>query len=182
MIVVTWHEFGKPPRVIEFAESKDPFEILQRCITRIDSFESPAPQELPAVSSASRQATGEDAALPNKAGQRTAGPVRDSAQQPARAGVRDASMIAYRSLEWTGRMTKQQRLVMDFFAINAQRDYTRQELANALGLGINVICGRVNELLKSPFTLLEECGRRQCRITGESANAIRARLAQRRAA
>ena len=91
-------------------------------------------------------------------------------------------MIAYRSLEWTGRMTKQQRLVMDFFAINAQRDYTRQELANALGLGINVICGRVNELLKSPFTLLEECGRRQCRITGESANAIRARLAQRRAA
>lgn len=91
-------------------------------------------------------------------------------------------MIAYRSLEWTGRMTKQQHLVMDFFAINQQRDFTRQELAQALSLGINVICGRVNELLRSPFTLLEETGRRECRITGESANAIRARAAMKAAA
>ena len=42
-----------------------------------------AAQELPAVSSASRQATGEDSTPPNKAGQSTAGPVRDSAKQPA---------------------------------------------------------------------------------------------------
>lgn len=88
--------------------------------------------------------------------------------------VRDASMIAYRALEWSGRMTRQQKLVMDFFAINPQRDYTRQELANALELGINVICGRVNELRKPPFALLEELDRRECRITGESAHPLRA--------
>lgn len=102
------------------------------------------------------------------------GAERDAMPAPA-AGVRDASMIAYRSLEWSGRMTRQQKLVMDFFAINPQRDYTRQELADALGLGINVICGRVNELMKEPFALLEEGDRRECRITGESAHALRAR-------
>lgn len=91
-------------------------------------------------------------------------------------------MIAYRSLEWSGRMTRQQKLVMDFFALNPQRTYTRQELANALGLGINVVCGRVNELMREPFVLLEECGRRECRITGESANALQAAARARRAA
>jgi hypothetical protein len=105
-----------------------------------------------------------------------------AAIEAPRPGVRDTSMLAYRSLEWSGRMTRQQRMVMDLLAANAQRDYTRQEIANALQLGINVVCGRVNELMRPPFELLLECGRRKCRITGESANALQIRRVERQAA
>ncbi len=93
-------------------------------------------------------------------------------------GVRDTSISAYRALEYSGRLTRQQRKIMDFLEANPQRDYTRQELGNAVGFGINVICGRVNELLSEPFALVEEVGRRECRITGETANALRARASR----
>lgn len=166
MIVVRFREYpGAKIERIEIPETKDPFEVLEACIRRIDALAANEyqPAQVPA------KATSGSAA-------------RAAPLDPARAGVRDASIIAYRSLEWSGRMTRQQRLVMDFFACNAQRDYTRQELASALSLGINVIAGRVNELLKQPFNLLEELPRRKCRITGESAHALRAALAMRRAA
>jgi hypothetical protein len=166
------HPGAKIERV-EIDESKhDPFDVLQACIDRIDRLaanQSP-PGQVPVT------------ARPGAVAEADSPPAADGVLEsatsahvtPARAGVRDASMIAYRALEWSGRMTKQQRLVMDFFAINPQRDYTRQELASGLNLGVNVICGRVNELMKPPFSLLQEVGRRRCRITGESANALRA--------
>ena len=87
------------------------------------------------------------------------------------SGVRDTSMAAYRSLEWSGKLSKQQRIVHDFMSANAQRDYTRQELGDALQMSINRICGRVKELVDCG--VLEEVGRRECRVTGENANVLR---------
>lgn len=95
-------------------------------------------------------------------------------------GVRDTSMAAYRTLEWHGRLTKQQAKVVDFLQANLQRDYTRQELSNVTGLAINAICGRVRELLD--LKVLEETGPRECRITGATANPLRLALWMRKAA
>lgn len=104
------------------------------------------------------------------------------AQPAAPAGVRDTSMIAYRALKYSGRLTRQQKLVVELMLGNRQRDYTRQELSDSLQIGINAICGRVNELMREPLQVLEECGRRRCRVTGERANALRLAEAQRKAA
>jgi len=89
------------------------------------------------------------------------------------AGVRDTSQVAHAKLEASGRLTRQQRELVEFLQANRQRDYTRQELAQALGWGINVVCGRVKELLSGPFAVLEELPRRRCRITGEEAHPVR---------
>lgn len=143
-ITVTYREATGVEQRVEIDEAKhSPFDVLAAVFRRINEFGSSAGAQTPA------------------------------ARPAAGAGVRDASMIAYRVLEWSGRMTRQQRLVMDFLAANLQRDYTRQELSQATGLAINVICGRVNELMQEPFGLIEEIGRRRCRVTGESANALR---------
>lgn len=173
MIVVRFRllPLGKV-ETVEIDESRDPFEVLEACIRRIDALE--ANKHRPAQVLAKATSGGSTAEADSPMRLEPATSAKTDRLDPARAGVRDASMIAYRSLEWSGRMTRQQRLVMDFFAINEQRDFTRQELANALALGINAICGRVNELMRPPFVLLEELGRRRCRITGESANALRA--------
>ncbi len=92
----------------------------------------------------------------------------------AHAGVRDTSMAAYRALQYSGKMSRQQKQVLDFCLAHPGRNFTRQELARELGLGINVICGRVNELLREPFNLLEEkaAAKRRCSITGKDVNAL----------
>lgn len=89
------------------------------------------------------------------------------------AGVRDTSMVAYRSMEWSGKLTRQQKKIVDFIAGSRHRDFTRQEISSGTELPINAVCGRVRELLDAH--VLEEVagGRRECRITGESANALR---------
>jgi len=89
------------------------------------------------------------------------------------AGVRDTSQVAHAKLEASGRLTRQQRELVEFLQANRQRDYTRQELAQALGWGINVVTGRVNELLRQPFEVIEEFSRRPCRITGQGAHPVR---------
>ena len=185
MIVVRFRPYqGAKIERVEIDESRGPFEVLEACIKRIDAMagKSPAPQAPCTAPERTGVTPHKGEATPAaELGRIESGPPGKSTEsqqrlpaQPAAAGVRDASMIAYRSLEWSGRMTKQQKLVMDFFSINLSRDFTRQELVQATGLPINVICGRVNELLRPPFSLLHELGRRRCRITGESANAIRA--------
>lgn len=172
MIIVRYRvPLDAPWKAVEIDESRDAFAVLQKCIDRIDALQSPPGQ---VTVTARPVAVAEADSLPTADGKLES--ATSAALTPARAGVRDASMIAYRSLEWSGHMTKQQRLVMDFFAVNPQRDYTRQEIASGLSLGINAVCGRVNELMRPPFALLEEIGRRRCRITGESANALRAKL------
>lgn len=108
------------------------------------------------VDTASRGQGGPDAATPSA----------------SRAGVRDTSMKAYRALTWSGKMGEQQRTILDVFLRDPTRTWTRQELAKETGLGINAVCGRVNELLDEPFNLLVERGRKTCAVTNNEVNAI----------
>lgn len=91
------------------------------------------------------------------------------------AGVRDTSRHAYAIHRVSGKLTRQQRLLVEFLSADRRRDYTRQELAQALGWGINVVCGRVNELLAEPFGALKELPRRACRVTSQEAHPVRLR-------
>ena len=70
-------------------------------------------------------------------------------------------------------MTAQQKIVYDHIRASRDADHTRQELVKLTGLPINVVCGRVNELLKPG--LLVETVKRVCRITGETAIGVKAR-------
>ncbi len=49
---------------------------------------------------------------------------------------------------------------------------TRQELSQAMGLPINIVCGRVNELIKADAIF--ELERRTCKVTGANSHQIRA--------
>lgn len=91
---------------------------------------------------------------------------------PVKAGVRDTSLAAYRALEWSGKLAAQEKVVVDHFLAHQDRTFTRMELADDLGLGIQSICGRVNKLIAEPFAVLEELGRRTCQSTGNSANEL----------
>lgn len=171
MITITFtpKDGGQPTAMEVDDEVNDVFHVLGRIETRMGLV---APERDPIV----------ERILAMRAAGKPYQPVNVVPFDPRRPGVRDSSMIAYRSLELSGRMTKQQRLVMEFLAGEPHRDFTRRELADALNLGINVVCGRVNELMKPPFEFIVELPRRRCRVTGESAHALRARVAQRLAA
>jgi hypothetical protein len=96
------------------------------------------------------------------------------ADAPARpAGVRDTSMAAYRALQWSGKLGAQQQRITDYFLANPKMRFTRKELAHDLGMEINAVCGRVNELLAEPYNVLVEVGKKQCRITRNIVNALR---------
>jgi len=88
-------------------------------------------------------------------------------------GVRDASMEAHRAIRGGGRMADQQRLIVEHLRARPGEKFTRQELARDLGLGINAVCGRVNELVAEPFELLLEDGRKRCSVTGNDVGALR---------
>lgn len=94
-----------------------------------------------------------------------------------RAGVRETSLDAYRALVASGKMAAQQLVVVEFFLAHRAEQFTRQELARradagGIGLGINVVCGRVNELLRAEPPILVERGRKRCAVTGNDVNAL----------
>ena len=89
-----------------------------------------------------------------------------------RGGVRDTSMAAFRALQWSGKLAAQEQLIVDLFLADPFQQRTRQEIARDLKLGINAVCGRVNALLKEPFNILQEQGKKDCTVTGNSVNAL----------
>lgn len=89
-----------------------------------------------------------------------------------RAGVRDTSIEAYRAHRASGKMTAQQLVLVTHFEATPGLRATRQELARDLALGINVVCGRVNELLRAEPAVLVERGRKRCAVTGNDVNAL----------
>lgn len=57
-----------------------------------------------------------------------------------------------------------------------QGEHTRSEIAEATGMRLSSVCGRVNELIDLGY--LEDAPRRVCWVTGKSAHAVRIRAAQ----
>jgi len=60
--------------------------------------------------------------------------------------VAETSREAFYSLPVAGYLQPKERLVLSAFN-RPETVFTRQQLAATLGLGINVVCGRVNSLL-----------------------------------
>ncbi|AGW94622.1 hypothetical protein N234_31730 [Ralstonia pickettii DTP0602] len=84
--------------------------------------------------------------------------------------VAHTSIRNYDRMRKSGELGRVQQEIMD--AIGAYpRDYSLQELAQATGLAINTVSGRVNELRKAGK--LEQGAARACRITGRTIRPVR---------
>ena len=82
--------------------------------------------------------------------------------------IKDTSIIAYHDITETGVATTQKERV--FLAVKSVGEVTRQELSVQTELPINVVCGRINELIKEGR--LFEFEPRPCRITGRLARPV----------
>ncbi len=91
-----------------------------------------------------------------------------------RTAVADTSIAAYHAMR--PRLGGQQNQVVGFLARNVHRDYTRSELAEATGMRLSSVCGRVAELIERQ--MLTEGPRRPCRCTGVNAHPLRLAPAQ----
>lgn len=82
--------------------------------------------------------------------------------------VADTSLDAYRA--HTARdLTEGQARVMAY--IRPGVDFTRSEIAQSIGMPLQSVCGRANELVEAKK--LEHGPRRNCSITGNGANPVR---------
>ena len=75
------------------------------------------------------------------------------------AHIRQTSLMAYYASDAEQIFGKQSYLIYDFFKRNYPVDYTRNEISRNLGIKINAVCGRINELIKAEW--LEEVGKRK---------------------
>lgn len=91
-----------------------------------------------------------------------------------RTAVADTSIAAYHAMG--PRLGVQQNQVVGLLARNVHRDYTRSEIAEATGMRLSSVCGRVAELLERQ--MLTEGPRRPCRVTGVNAHPLRLAPAQ----
>lgn len=161
------YQVGGERSVIDFPVGADPFAILAQVEARLfpdKKLSDNAPRKAQTVSKAPADANPQP--RPSQA---------KEAALPRPAGVRDTSMRAYRSLERSGKLSRQQCDVLEAMAASGRADMTRQELSEASGIPINAVCGRVHELLEGPFPFLEELPARRCGATGNTANPVRRR-------
>lgn len=147
-------EVGKPIVRLQFPENADPFQIMEK-IEKQFGFNAPVAQS---VERSLRKAE-------------VVGSIPAGGSKPG--GVRDTSMAAYRKAQASGKLTAQQHKVFSLFMQHPERTFTRSEAAEALKMRINALTGRINELITPPFDVLEECGKRRCRVTGETVNELR---------
>ena len=79
--------------------------------------------------------------------------------------ARVTSISAYLSLKKSGQKVTQEQRIVDQLVVGymGRKDYTLQELAKELELGINAVSGRVNGLKKKGAVI--ERPRRKCTVT-----------------
>ena len=86
------------------------------------------------------------------------------------------SRDAYAAFILGPELGRQQRTVVDVLG-NHPGGMTRAEIAQASGLRLSSVCGRVGELLERGA--VEEAARRPCSVTGISAHVLRLARVQR---
>lgn len=86
------------------------------------------------------------------------------------------SIDAYYAFIAGPKLGQQQKAIIAHLAKHAHRDFTRAELADATGIRLSSICGRVNELRER--YVIEEAPRRPCGVTRVNAHPIRLAPAQ----
>lgn len=92
------------------------------------------------------------------------------------AGVAEASKITYRHVEASGQLTDQQRRIVEFLEARPRQNFTRKEIARALGMEHSTCCARVNELL-DPVRMankvrVRELPHRRCSLSGRTASPL----------
>ena len=93
-----------------------------------------------------------------------------------RTRVAKTSLEAYGAFMLGGELPRQQRAVVDVLG-NHPGGMTRAEIAQASGLRLSSVCGRVGELLERGA--VEEAARRPCSVTGITAQTLRLARVQR---
>ena len=86
-----------------------------------------------------------------------------------KTSVASTSIDTYRAIHSEGRLNNQQTQIMG--AVQAGRDYTLQDLSAALGMPINAVSGRCNELRTAKR--LEHGKTRSCSITGRKVHPVK---------
>lgn len=82
--------------------------------------------------------------------------------------VRDTSEKAYKEINLEGVSGNQHRKILNF--LRTRTNLTRREIAQATGIEISAVAGRVNELIK--VGSLSENGIRRCSISGRIAHTL----------
>jgi hypothetical protein len=88
----------------------------------------------------------------------------------ARTNVRDTSLIAYDTIQASGKQLTQQNRVEAF--IRAHQRCSRNEIAQGTGIRLASVCGRVSELMKDDPPRIRENGKKKCAVTGEQVYAL----------
>lgn len=87
--------------------------------------------------------------------------------------VATTSIENYHDHKSSGRLGKQSRAIVEFMAVNTDRDWSRAELAEQLGLRLSSVCGRINELIHSRH--VEPQPNRRCQVTAKTVSPVRLR-------
>ena len=85
--------------------------------------------------------------------------------------IKETSFFAYQDLKQSGKVLSQKLKV--FFYIKDNPNVSRNQIAKALNIGINAVCGRVNELLEKGHIEVAEIS--PCPITGKNVEKLRVR-------
>lgn len=176
-----------PIQTLVFPERASPFEVLDRMFQRLGGVapgkkpsDNPVRQPTPTAVAVTSQGDAEakPPAPPKREPVLFKDPPGDAERLPPPSpppptrqatpgGVRDTSMMAYRALQFSGRLSRQQQDVVDFLLQNPGSAFTRKEISVFLRMEINAVCGRVHELLQEPFNVLvEREEKKKCSITG----------------
>lgn len=83
--------------------------------------------------------------------------------------VRHTSLAAFDQVK-AGTLGRQQAQIVGHMAHHAHRDWSRAELSEALGMSLQSVCGRVNELVKAG--VLRDEKTRSCGVTGRTVHAL----------
>ncbi len=81
------------------------------------------------------------------------------------------SIQNYHEHRRSGKLGDQAQQVLDFLTARPNSNYSRAELAEATGLRLSSVCGRVNELVERGY--ITERPQRPCLITGKTISPVR---------
>ena len=88
-------------------------------------------------------------------------------------GIRDTSRAAFHADRDSGKLSRRQREVYTLLCQVPERDMTRAEIAQALGMTAGAACGRVKELLD--IGVIVETPRRRCAQTGAESHGVKSK-------
>jgi len=91
--------------------------------------------------------------------------------------IADSSLAAYIEIKNMPGLAPLQKRILEFLCEFPDRDFTRAEIANHLGMKVATVCGRINELLdleqNRGRVWIESLPLRTCTIGGRSAHPVR---------